>query len=714
MTSIKEIHTASNNNNLDLPQEIAKTREAKTYVIGQAPALIWEEPKTPSQDSLKQDPQVESVPALGTTLEPETPAQANEEKDQRKLISLFQLSNILQEPYANIFQAVNDLNLSKIKVASQHTAVVLSFDQILQLRDRFLRKKIEETRFSGLYSRQVSLSEAARRLKVGVDHVVEAVDRFQIPIAVVGTHRLIAVGFLEQIASFSERQQALERLVRFSQFQRDEEFVKARRTPKTWLEKQSEMSEEPELQEGSVSTNELLKKLGISYVTFCNYRLTRVVKPIKIHNSRFYTPEQQEIIQEKLDGIRVARQKSKEPKPKPEPQRLVPPEGYITSGEACEILGSISREMLRIIKGRHSIKTIVVGPRKQFYFEEDVLAVKAKVGGDETFARPSTPEFLVRQIKQEIEELLPVSLSEFVDKHNLSFGEVLEAVRKLGWRFDGQESGIILNSWQQQMLVGFLQVDKPQRRRIEVFKEKPSLPEGAVSIREFLQKAGISYETLRKKMKLIGIGPIRIGKQKFLTQELQVALSNFIRRAPKRPKTVQAQVRQKPLAKGSSGKHALIKGEEPLFFEGKLLGEPLPAKEPDEAGRLYLEKFRRLERERKRLAAEQGIEQTPDDDTSVQLHLPQKAKENDRNGLGVGWQFTILHPKLGEKTFEIVFPDNVDAKAGKISLDSPLARALAANNHKKGDRIKVSAPAGNYEIELVSVVEGAVYIAPFD
>src|SRR3989344_1003089 len=234
-------------------------------------------------------------------------------------------------------------------------------------------------------------------------------------------------------------------------------------------------------------------------------------------------------------------------------------------------------------------------------------------------------------------------------------------------------------------------------------KEVPLIPKGAVSIKEFVGKAGFSYETLRGRMELIDIRPIKIGKQKFLTQELQVALLDLLRRAPGRSKTVQAQVRQKPLAKGSIGKHALIKGAEARFFEGKIPGESLPAKEPDEAGRLYLAKFRRLERERRRLAAEQGTEQTPGDGASVQLHFPQKPEEDRRDGLRIGWQFTILHPTLGEKTFEIVAPDNVDAKAGKISSNSPLAQAI--NGHSVGEKVVISAPAGQYEVKLVSVVE---------
>jgi transcription elongation factor GreA len=55
----------------------------------------------------------------------------------------------------------------------------------------------------------------------------------------------------------------------------------------------------------------------------------------------------------------------------------------------------------------------------------------------------------------------------------------------------------------------------------------------------------------------------------------------------------------------------------------------------------------------------------------------------------------------GSLDFEIVFPEEVDAAAGQISLSSPLGRALL--NRSEGDEIEVQTPRGKKTYQIVSL-----------
>jgi len=59
-----------------------------------------------------------------------------------------------------------------------------------------------------------------------------------------------------------------------------------------------------------------------------------------------------------------------------------------------------------------------------------------------------------------------------------------------------------------------------------------------------------------------------------------------------------------------------------------------------------------------------------------------------------------------EQVFQIVGPEEIDLKLGRISVASPLARALLG--HEVGDEVKVVMPAGprTYEVLEVSFVGG--------
>ncbi|QKV18812.1 transcription elongation factor GreA [Oricola thermophila] len=54
-----------------------------------------------------------------------------------------------------------------------------------------------------------------------------------------------------------------------------------------------------------------------------------------------------------------------------------------------------------------------------------------------------------------------------------------------------------------------------------------------------------------------------------------------------------------------------------------------------------------------------------------------------------------------EKVYQIVGDQEADVKAGKISISSPIARALIGK--EEGDSIEVQAPGGSHGYEIVSV-----------
>jgi transcription elongation factor GreB len=54
-----------------------------------------------------------------------------------------------------------------------------------------------------------------------------------------------------------------------------------------------------------------------------------------------------------------------------------------------------------------------------------------------------------------------------------------------------------------------------------------------------------------------------------------------------------------------------------------------------------------------------------------------------------------------ERTYQIVGADEVDAKNGRISSDSPIGKALL--NKKPGDAVLVHRPAGEIELSIVDI-----------
>lgn len=66
-----------------------------------------------------------------------------------------------------------------------------------------------------------------------------------------------------------------------------------------------------------------------------------------------------------------------------------------------------------------------------------------------------------------------------------------------------------------------------------------------------------------------------------------------------------------------------------------------------------------------------------------------------------GAQVILADAQGEERAYRIVGPDETDAAQGRISIDSPLARALL--NHRVGEQVAVRLPGGVGEFEIVEI-----------
>jgi transcription elongation factor GreA len=72
------------------------------------------------------------------------------------------------------------------------------------------------------------------------------------------------------------------------------------------------------------------------------------------------------------------------------------------------------------------------------------------------------------------------------------------------------------------------------------------------------------------------------------------------------------------------------------------------------------------------------------------------------DAVGYGSRVTVENlDEGGETVFKIVFPEEVDAAAGYISLGSPLGRALM--NKQVGEEVEVKTPKGKVAYQIVSL-----------
>jgi len=69
----------------------------------------------------------------------------------------------------------------------------------------------------------------------------------------------------------------------------------------------------------------------------------------------------------------------------------------------------------------------------------------------------------------------------------------------------------------------------------------------------------------------------------------------------------------------------------------------------------------------------------------------------------VGSTVRVLNMKVDrEQTFHLVSPNEVDPSSGKISIESPVGRAVI--NHCAGDEVTVNAPSGELQLRVIEVV----------
>lgn len=66
-----------------------------------------------------------------------------------------------------------------------------------------------------------------------------------------------------------------------------------------------------------------------------------------------------------------------------------------------------------------------------------------------------------------------------------------------------------------------------------------------------------------------------------------------------------------------------------------------------------------------------------------------------------GAEVVVADPNGDERNFQIVGSDETDASAGRISVDSPVARALLGC--QEGDCLSVMLPGGETQLDIVSI-----------
>ena len=80
-------------------------------------------------------------------------------------------------------------------------------------------------------------------------------------------------------------------------------------------------------------------------------------------------------------------------------------------------------------------------------------------------------------------------------------------------------------------------------------------------------------------------------------------------------------------------------------------------------------------------------------------HLIEESTKSDV--IQVGSKVEIQEEGMDPEQYVIVGAAEADPRLGRISNESPLGKALL--NHKAGDKVKVEAPGGVFEIEILSI-----------
>ncbi len=77
-------------------------------------------------------------------------------------------------------------------------------------------------------------------------------------------------------------------------------------------------------------------------------------------------------------------------------------------------------------------------------------------------------------------------------------------------------------------------------------------------------------------------------------------------------------------------------------------------------------------------------------------------ENGSKETVDIGAKVTIRDVEYGDQeTYTIVGSTEVDPRNGRISLKSPIGRALMG--HRKGERVQVQTPGGSAEFEIVTI-----------
>jgi len=86
----------------------------------------------------------------------------------------------------------------------------------------------------------------------------------------------------------------------------------------------------------------------------------------------------------------------------------------------------------------------------------------------------------------------------------------------------------------------------------------------------------------------------------------------------------------------------------------------------------------------------------------ILLANAQLIDENAKNDtVQVGSKVTVKEDGLDPEEYVIVGHAEADPRLGRISNESPLGKSLL--NHQAGDKVKVEAPGGAFEIEIIKI-----------
>ncbi len=77
------------------------------------------------------------------------------------------------------------------------------------------------------------------------------------------------------------------------------------------------------------------------------------------------------------------------------------------------------------------------------------------------------------------------------------------------------------------------------------------------------------------------------------------------------------------------------------------------------------------------------------------------SEQKDRSKVYFGATVTLEDEDGNRSTYQIVGPDETDTKGGKISVDSPIGKALLGK--RRGDEVTVMRPRGEIELVVVDI-----------